>query len=391
MTKINNCKDKPALAGLLDHSVYWVRQSAGSALRFAVESLSKDTGAIIDLYTSLQRLSTNDDPDVRWHAIDLWLRVPVHITKEIGLTSSTHQWVRQALTDSEPEVRSSAVRGLLLYKPDGYESELKALQTGDAHEAIREQVSQAHIQDGPEAKPEPCAVCRRIPPKRLAYLFSNYSVHASDDYTMAGGASNPFIDASCIPVPPRNPFDPNEWNTVRQQQRAEGIAMSRENRKGKPDWNPAWVVCGHCAKALGIQPDDLAKAHEEAAKHFRGEHAVGVLTESGAKLKQQVESNCFVCSIVLDVSAPELDIFRGFRDHCLSVTVAGRAFTRAYYAVGPRLATYIARRPSLRGTVHRLLFQLLPYAQRATETRKMTAIKDTKRLSRRCSGSTRAV
>lgn len=392
MTKVNHCKDKPALADLLDHSIYWVRQSAGFALQFAMDGLSKDSEAIKNLYTSLQRLSTHADPDVRWHAIDLWLRVPVEIATQSGLSSSAQQWVREALADSEPEVRSSAIRGLLLYKPDGYESQLKALETGDPHEAIREQANHSHTQDNTETKLEACTVCRRIPPKRFAYLFSNYSVHASDDYTMAGGASNPFLDASCIPVPPRNPFDPNEWNTVRQQQRAEGIAMSRENRKGKPAWDPAWVVCGHCAKALGVQPDDLAKAHEEAAKHFRREPAVGVLTASGTKLKQQVESNCFVCSIVLDVSAPELDVFRDFRDHRLGITVAGRVFTKAYYAAGPFLATYVARRPSLRRTVHRALLQLLPYAQRATEAQKMPPPKSPKtEASRRRSEITHAV
>jgi hypothetical protein len=135
MTKVNNIKDKVDLADLMNHSIYWVRESAARSLQFAIDGLSKDSEAIKNLYASLHRLSTHADPDVRWYAIDLWLRVPVEIVSKNGLTPNTQQWIGEALTDSEPEVCSCAIRGLILYSPNEYETQLKTIETGNPHEA----------------------------------------------------------------------------------------------------------------------------------------------------------------------------------------------------------------------------------------------------------------
>ena len=368
-TNVPHCKNKVDLVNLLDHPVYWVRETAARALQFSVESLSKDSGAVQTLFQGLNALSETTDSDVRWHAIDLWLRVPAKAAEQAGLREQTLKWLETSLNDGQPEVCAAAIRGLLVYQPTEYTTRLKGILRETQHEAIREAARFALEKGEPDKKDEKCVVCGRIPPRELTYLFSSYTPHASDDYTMAGGASSPFINPACIPTPPRNPHDPSEWLTVQQQWRAEVIAMSRENRKGKPDWDPAWIVCAHCAKALGVQPEDMAKARAEAEKHLRGETAVGVLTEGGRRLKQQVESNCFVCSIVLDVSAPELEVFRAYRDLCLGLSLAGRTITRGYYALGPYLATFIARRPSLRSAVHGALLGLVPYARRAVEMR----------------------
>jgi len=61
---------------------------------------------------------------------------------------------------------------------------------------------------------------------------------------------------------------------------------------------------------------------------------------------------CFVATAAYGTPlAGEIAVLRGFRDRHLAASHVGRALIRAYYAVGPHLASAIAGRPSLRAAV----------------------------------------
>jgi hypothetical protein len=69
------------------------------------------------------------------------------------------------------------------------------------------------------------------------------------------------------------------------------------------------------------------------------------------------KSACFVATVAFGPDAPELDDFRAFRDEVLLESAAGRAFVRAYYRHGPRLAARLERNRPARCAVRWLLKQ----------------------------------
>jgi len=79
--------------------------------------------------------------------------------------------------------------------------------------------------------------------------------------------------------------------------------------------------------------------------YFRG----GVLNatrivHNGAVVAQAA---CFVATVVYgDEAAPELVLLRSFRDDILIRSPVGRQFIDCYWRVGPRLARYVAHRPT---------------------------------------------
>ncbi len=81
----------------------------------------------------------------------------------------------------------------------------------------------------------------------------------------------------------------------------------------------------------------------------------GVLDLSSSRVLWVTTSGCFVATAAFGEGAPELDAFRRFRDDVLLPRAAGRAFVRAYYAVGPSLAGVVVRVPGLRGATRRAL------------------------------------
>jgi hypothetical protein len=60
---------------------------------------------------------------------------------------------------------------------------------------------------------------------------------------------------------------------------------------------------------------------------------------------------CFLATAAFGEEAPELEVFRAFRDRTLLPTRSGRVLVRLYYAVGPALAGAVIRSPALRGFV----------------------------------------
>jgi hypothetical protein len=62
---------------------------------------------------------------------------------------------------------------------------------------------------------------------------------------------------------------------------------------------------------------------------------------------------CFVATVSLGVEAPQLEVFRAFRDRVMRRSAAGRGLISAYYAHGPRLARIVVARPWLMAVVGR--------------------------------------
>ncbi len=63
---------------------------------------------------------------------------------------------------------------------------------------------------------------------------------------------------------------------------------------------------------------------------------------------------CFIATVAYGgTQAPELETFRRFRDRALLPNRVGRLAVRAYYAHGPRVASWIAERPRVRSAVRR--------------------------------------
>lgn len=69
-----------------------------------------------------------------------------------------------------------------------------------------------------------------------------------------------------------------------------------------------------------------------------------------------IPGGCFVATAAYgSAAAPEVVLFRAFRDRFLISTRAGRAFVAAYYALGPAVAAFVAPRPLLRAAARFLL------------------------------------
>ena len=71
-------------------------------------------------------------------------------------------------------------------------------------------------------------------------------------------------------------------------------------------------------------------------------------------------ATCFVATAAYgDRHHPEVVFLRWYRDNVLSQSVAGRAFTRAYWSVGPQLAKVVAPNPRMRSLTRSLLSRLV--------------------------------
>jgi hypothetical protein len=57
------------------------------------------------------------------------------------------------------------------------------------------------------------------------------------------------------------------------------------------------------------------------------------------------DRRCFVATMCFGPDAYETDVLRAFRDRVLLVSLSGRAFVRAYYAISPWLCRVMARVP----------------------------------------------
>lgn len=110
-------------------------------------------------------------------------------------------------------------------------------------------------------------------------------------------------------------------------------------RKGKPYW------CRHCSK----QQAELWAAENATKKHARR-----------ARTRHQPNSSpCFVATAVYqDPMAAPVVALRRYRDNVLADHVAGRAFIRIYYHVGPWLAKVVHAYPILRPPLKRFLDHL---------------------------------
>ncbi len=64
---------------------------------------------------------------------------------------------------------------------------------------------------------------------------------------------------------------------------------------------------------------------------------------------------CFLATAVFGPSAPQLDVFRAFRDRHLLPRRSGRLFIRLYYWAGPTLAAWVVKRPRLKQMLYFLL------------------------------------
>jgi hypothetical protein len=79
---------------------------------------------------------------------------------------------------------------------------------------------------------------------------------------------------------------------------------------------------------------------------------------TGRLLDPQRALGCFVATAALGPGAPELAVFRAFRDRALLGHPVGRSLVGAYYAIGPRAAQWISGRPNARRLARTLLGRL---------------------------------
>lgn len=87
---------------------------------------------------------------------------------------------------------------------------------------------------------------------------------------------------------------------------------------------------------------------------YIGSMTLELYYEVGHKPKPPVvvDGGCFVATVAFGSAlAPELDVIRGFRDHCLP-----NLLTHAYYRVGRYLARFIERRRALKAFVRAALW-----------------------------------
>jgi hypothetical protein len=75
--------------------------------------------------------------------------------------------------------------------------------------------------------------------------------------------------------------------------------------------------------------------------------------------------DCFVATACYgDVTSAPVVTLRAYRDEVLARTACGRAFSRAYYRVGPYPAAFIRHRPRARALTRRMLSPVVAHAQR---------------------------
>jgi hypothetical protein len=74
----------------------------------------------------------------------------------------------------------------------------------------------------------------------------------------------------------------------------------------------------------------------------------------------QGRDTCFLATAALGAQAPELEVFRSFRDRALLPRPLGRAGVRTYYRLSPHLAPWVARSPGVRRALRWTLRRAAP-------------------------------
>jgi len=73
---------------------------------------------------------------------------------------------------------------------------------------------------------------------------------------------------------------------------------------------------------------------------------------------EPASSGCFIATACYGLDSNEVQIFRNWRDTCLSKNKFGRAFIRGYYKVSPPIANFIADKHILKKVVRGCLYPI---------------------------------
>ena len=92
-------------------------------------------------------------------------------------------------------------------------------------------------------------------------------------------------------------------------------------------------------------------------------HKIETVTKTGAgtmRIESKAGATCFVATATYGgADHPNVRFLRTFRDDCLSLTPAGRAFIAWYWRAGPRMAKWVKRSTVLKGVSHFTLSMLV--------------------------------
>jgi hypothetical protein len=122
-------------------------------------------------------------------------------------------------------------------------------------------------------------------------------------------------------------------------------------------------------RGTGVSRIEFEEASGEEFPVARGDLLVFLYTEA-RELKAVVNltnnrlmwvspaGSCFVVTAAYGEGAPELGVFRAWRDEVLRQREWGRRFIRVYYRHGPGWARWVTARPWVRWGVRRVLGQV---------------------------------
>jgi len=125
----------------------------------------------------------------------------------------------------------------------------------------------------------------------------------------------------------------------------------------KEEWKPYQL---EAAKYIKIALADYERVPADEQESFRKRHDIENLRKIAASDDRQAEkkSGCFIATATYGSPlAPEVLVFRHFRDDILLTSKAGMAFVEFYYLVSPPLARLISKGRFLKVVTRYLLLE----------------------------------
>jgi hypothetical protein len=125
----------------------------------------------------------------------------------------------------------------------------------------------------------------------------------------------------------------------------------------KEEWKPYRL---EAVKYIKIALEDYERAPADEQESFRRRHDIENLRNMVASENQmeKKKSGCFIATATYGSPlAPEVLVFRRFRDDILLTSKAGTAFVKFYYLVSPPLARLISKCRILKNLTRRLLLE----------------------------------
>lgn len=153
-----------------------------------------------------------------------------------------------------------------------------------------------------------------------------------------------------------------EANDVYDRMFAAGIIGSIMTYNRQPP-APGTTEYAELHKYIGIAIDCYDRADSEAQQRFRDvPNDIGAIRnmlrqmEEGQSIGKNQKSGCFIATAAYGSPlAPEVLVFRLFRDRVLLSSKSGTALVEGYYFISPPLARFISKAPFLRAATRRLL------------------------------------